>query len=114
MADNVSINSTIIETVIGPKTTFKGSVNTDKPIRIQGNYQGTIKSSNVVVVEDSGYFEGTADCKELDLIGEVNGKVKCSDVLKVAIGGKFRGEAAVANIDMHPGVDYDGTLKIVK
>ena len=114
MADNVSINSTVIETVIGPKTKFKGSVNTDKPIKIQGNFEGTIDSTNIVLVEETGYFEGTANCKELDLVGEINGKVLCSDVFKFADGGKFRGEAIVANIDIHPGADYDGTLKIQK
>ncbi len=114
MADNVSINSTVIETVIGPKTKFKGSVNTDKPITIQGNFEGTIDSTNVVVVEETGYFEGTANCRELDLVGEVKGKIMCSDVLKFLSGGKFRGDAVVANIDIHPGADYDGTLKIQK
>lgn len=114
MADNVSINSAVIETVIGPKTQFKGSVNTDKPIKIQGKFEGTIESSNVVVVEETGYFEGTADCREMDLAGEVNGKVLCSDVLKFTDGGKFRGEAIVANIDINPGADYDGQLKIQK
>ena len=114
MADSVSINSAVIETVIGPKTKFKGSVNTDKPIKIQGKFEGTIESSNIVVVEETGYFEGTADCREMDLVGEVNGKVLCSDVLKFADGGKFRGEAIVANIDIHPGADYDGSLKILK
>ena len=101
--DNVSISTAVVETVVGAQTKFKGTVNTDKPIKIQGKFEGTIESSNVVVVEQTGYFEGTADCREMDLAGEVNGKVLCSDVLKFTDGGKFRGEAIVANIDINPG-----------
>ena len=114
MSEFTNIDSNVIETVIGPKTKFEGSVNTDKPIKIEGHFEGTIDSTNIVIVEESAYFNGKIICKELDLIGEVNGEVKCSEVLKFAIGGKFKGDAIVANVDIHPGADFDGTLKITK
>lgn len=110
----VSINSDVIETVIGSKTQFKGSVNTDKPIRIDGRFEGTIETTNLVLISEGGYFDGTMKCKELDLIGEARGNIYCSEILKFALSGKLIGDAEVANIDLHPGSFYDGKLKIVK
>ncbi len=110
----VSISSDVSETIIGPKTRFKGTVNTDKPIRIEGLYEGTIESSSTVTVAESGTFDGTCNCKCFELQGKANGKVNCSDVLKFAVTGKFTGDAVTANVDIHPGSDFDGTLKIQK
>ena len=110
--DNVSINSDVIETVIGPKTRFKGTVSTDKPVRIEGNFEGTIDSTDKVEVAETGFFEGTLNCRELNLLGEVKGKVNCFEVFRFALSGKFTGDAVTANVDIHPGSDFDGTLKI--
>ena len=112
--EGVSISSDVIETVIGPKTKFKGSVTTDKPIKIQGSYEGDINSEGLVVIDETGYFDGTLKCKELDLIGEAHGKVECTEVFKFALSGKFKGDAVTANLDIRPGSDFDGTLKISK
>jgi len=110
----VSINSDVIETVIGSKTKFKGTVKTDKPIRIDGVFEGTIDTTNLVLVSEGGRFNGTMTCRELDLIGEARGKINCTEVLKFALSGRLIGDVETANVDIHPGSYYDGTLKIIK
>lgn len=110
----VSINSDVIETVIGSKTQFKGSVSTDKPIRIDGRFEGTIETTNLVVISENAYFEGTLRCSELDLLGEAKGKFYCSEILKFALSGKLTGDVETPNIDLRPGSFYDGSLKIIK
>ena len=50
----VSISSETIETVIGSQTRFKGNVKTDKPIRIDGIFEGDIDSTNLVLISESG------------------------------------------------------------
>ncbi len=117
MADvnnTVTINSDITETIIGKKTTFKGSVNTDRPFTIEGNFEGDVVSTTNVIVAETGVFKGTMKCHTLDLKGDVNATVICEDVMRFAESGKFRGDAEVANIDIHPGCDFQGNLKIVK
>lgn len=110
--NSVSISSDVYETIIGQKTTFKGTVNTDKLIRIEGVYEGTIESTGTVIISETGKFDGILNCKDLELLGQATGNVKCTDTFKFALTGKFKGDAVTANIDIHPGSDFDGTLKI--
>ncbi len=116
MSDNesVSISSAVIETVIGPKSSFKGSVKTDKPIRIEGRYEGSIESGDKVLISETGYFKGTLACRELELLGEAEGTVSCLELFKFAVSGKFKGDAVAANVDIKPGSRYDGNLLIKK
>jgi len=116
MANNnsVSISSEINNTVIGPKTKFKGTVSTDKPIIIEGYFEGTIESSGSVEITQTGTFDGELACKELVLRGKALGKVQCSDIFRFADTGKFKGDAVVKNLDIRPGSDFDGNLKILK
>lgn len=110
----VSINSDVNETVIGAKTKFKGTVTTDKPITIEGIYDGIIDSTSEVTITETGTFDGTLNCKSLTLEGTASGKVTCTDVFSFALSGKFKGDAVTANVDIHPGSDFDGTLKIAR
>ena len=116
MANNegVSISSDVIETVIGPKTKFNGSVTTDKPIKISGVYEGEINSTNLVVIEECGSFNGTLKCAKLDLAGKAEGKIECTEMFKFELSGRFKGDAITTNLDICPGSDFDGTLKIKK
>ena len=112
--NSVSISSDVYETIIGQKTVFKGNVNTDKPIKIEGVFEGTIESLGSVFIADTGRFDGILHCRNLELVGTLTGKVKCSDTFRFALSGKFQGEATTANIDIRPGSSFDGTLKIEK
>ena len=46
--DSISIDSELIETIIGLNTKFKGSVKTDKVLRIDGEFEGEIESTTVM------------------------------------------------------------------
>ena len=111
---NVNINSEVMETVIGSKTKFKGTVSTDKPVKIEGDFEGIIESTSTVEITETGYFEGKCTCSQMNLAGEMLGEVACAELLTLALTGKFKGDAVTANIDIHPGSDFDGTLKIRK
>ena len=63
-SDSVSIDSEIIETIIGLNTKFKGSVKTDKIIRIDGEFEGDITSTAKVIISETGKFNGEIRNKE--------------------------------------------------
>ena len=110
--ETVSISSELIETVIGEHTKFKGTVDTDKPFRIDGYYEGSILSSSLVLVTPSGSFYGTIDCKELQIEGRGEGKVICRDVLRIAETGVFTGDIQTVDLITVRGSVIDGTCSI--
>ncbi len=116
MADyeSVSINSQIIETVIGSQTKFKGSVVTDKPIRIDGYFEGTIDTTNSVIISESGEFNGTLKCADFDLKGKGHGNAICTNLCQVAPGGYFEGDITTADLITVKGSVINGKIIIAK
>jgi len=114
MADNnsVSINSLVIETVVGAQTKFKGSINTDKPLRIDGIFEGEIVSSNVVIVTECGSLNGTVDCVDMKVIGKAEGKLTCTNLLEFAPSGEFKGDVITKDIILVRGAKMEGTCKV--
>ena len=113
-AGNVTITSDVIETIIGAKTRFKGTVTTDKPIRIDGIYEGDIESTGIVIVSSTGKFNGNIKCKDLHLSGEGEGTVFCSELMRFEGNAHFKGEATTRDIVISEGAIFDGNLTMTK
>ncbi|MEN2998142.1 MAG: polymer-forming cytoskeletal protein [Brevinematia bacterium] len=61
-----------VNTIIGVNTIFRGNFVVEGPLRVDGNYEGNIKSLDLIIVGSSGKVKG-------DIFGEtvvVGGKVK--------------------------------------
>ena len=109
---SISIDSEIIETVIGANTKFKGQVKTDKVIRIDGDFEGTIDSTSLVIISEIGKFKGDLKCHTCQLFGHGEGTAVCSELFKFASTGVFTGEVETKNIVLVEGSLLDGTIKM--
>ena len=113
-AESVSISSRIAETVIGSQTKFKGTVKTEKPIRIDGYFEGEIETADVVFVSESGEVNGTVVCREMQLLGKGSGKLTCSELLRITETGSFEGEIAAADLETVKGSVIKGNIQICR
>ncbi len=111
-AVSITVDSYIIETTVGPDTTFKGDIKTSKPIQIEGYYEGDIDSDSVVIVAEIGSFKGSIKCSELRLIGKGEGKVQCSKLMEFATTGVFTGDVETKDLIIREGSLLDGTCKM--
>jgi len=110
--ETVSINTSFVETVIGSQTKFKGSVTTDKPIKVDGVFEGEIHSTDVVYVSETGYINGTVECRECQLTGKAEGKITCTELMQIAEIGYFKGELVTEDLIVVKGSKIDGTCKV--
>ena len=111
---SVSINSQIAETVIGVQTKFKGSVSTDKPIRIDGYFEGNIDTTSSVIISETGDFNGTIKCADFNLIGKGKGNAICTNLCQIAPGGYFEGDITTADLITVKGSVINGKIIIAK
>lgn len=109
---STSVDSVIVETSVGAETVFKGSISTGKPIRIDGYYEGSIDSDNIVIISKTGRFNGDMKCRELQLAGRGEGSVVCTQLLEFTADGEFKGDISTANIVVCEGSVIDGNLKM--
>lgn len=110
--DSISIDSEIIETVIGANTKFKGQVSTDKVIRIDGYFEGTIESTSLVIISEIGSFKGDLKCHTCQLFGRGEGTAVCSELFKFASTGVFTGDVETRNIVLVENSVLDGNIKM--
>ena len=109
----VSISSETIETVIGAQTRFKDNLKTDKPLRIDGYFEGDIESTNLVIISECGTFKGTLKCGELQLVGSGEGTVDCSNLLQFAETGRFVGDVSTRALITVPGSILNGNCRMI-
>ena len=107
---STSVDSVIVETAIGVDTVFKGSINTNKPIRIDGHYEGEINSDNLIIITETGFFSGDMKCRELQLQGKGEGTVVCTELMQLSNTGAFRGNIATKDIILVRGSQIDGQI----
>ena len=107
---STSVDSVIVETAIGVDTVFKGSITTNKPIRIDGHYEGEINSDNLIIITETGYFNGDMKCRELQLQGKGEGTVMCTSLMQLSATGSFKGNIATKDIVLVTGSQLDGQI----
>ena len=107
---STSVDSIIVETAIGVDTVFKGSINTNKPIRIDGHYEGEINSDNLIIITETGFFSGEMKCRELQLQGKGKGTVVCTELMQLSDTGAFSGNIATKDIILVKGSQIDGKI----
>ena len=107
---STSVDSVIVETAIGVDTVFKGTINTNKPIRIDGHYEGEINSDNLIIITETGFFSGDMKCRELQLQGKGEGTVVCTELMQLSNTGAFRGNIATKDIILVKGSQIDGQI----
>jgi len=110
---SVSISSKVIETVISAQTKFKGSVHTDKPIRIDGYFEGEIVSTDVVEVSKGGEFKGIIKCNCFNLYGNASGSAECKDLLHIAEGASYSGDVVTSALETVRGSKLNGKVQII-
>ena len=94
----ISISSKGSDTVIGAQTYFKGTVKTDKPIRIDGTFEGEIDTTDDVVISKGAKFDGVLKCRVLNVFGSCNGTLDCQDLCDVKTEAILSGELTTSNL----------------
>lgn len=110
----ITVSSNVAETIIGPETKYKGTVTTSKTIRIDGLFEGEIKSGGDVIVGETGLFKGTIECKTLFNSGLVEGTLSIEDKLECTSIGIVKGDLTVKELVLTKGAIFDGTCNMSK
>ncbi|MDR2586554.1 MAG: polymer-forming cytoskeletal protein [Prevotellaceae bacterium] len=94
---------------ISVETRITGETETQHDMRIDGFYEGAIKTTGRLVIGETGRYKGTVQCKYLDVWGEFAGSVSASEVVTFMTGAIFEGEVHTEKLMMELGVIFNGT-----
>jgi len=93
-------------------TFFKGEVQFDDLLRVDGKFEGVIKSNSELVVGESAEVKGTIDVGSAVINGFVDGIVKAKTKLELHEKAVVKGEINAPIIVIREGAVFDGSCKM--
>lgn len=97
-------------TVIGPRFTFAGDIQTEGAVVVAGRVEGPIESADIVHVLAGAVVLGSVRGRAVVVDGAVEGHVQAADALEVGHTGRVRGDLAAARIAIAEGAYHIGHI----
>jgi cytoskeletal protein CcmA (bactofilin family) len=101
-----------VQSVIGPQTSFSGTLRSETAIRILGAVDGEIISSQSVAIEESAQVKAKLTAETITVAGEITGEIQCSGRVEILPSGRVHGEIQAGTLVMQEGAFFEGNLKM--
>ncbi|AWG42636.1 hypothetical protein CR532_01265 [Candidatus Borreliella tachyglossi] len=101
-----------IKTIIGKDDFFKGELNSNNFIRIDGDFIGAINSTKRVIVGETGRIKSNINANEVVVSGIVLGNIHASNKIKIFGSGCIIGNISCRSIEVEEGAIIDGYMNI--
>ena len=102
------------QNVIAAHTKFKGEIDTDTHFRIDGTFEGDLKTTGKVVVGRTGEILGSLTAEYADFEGSFSGTLNVTGVLTLKSTAKIEGEVTVENLIVESGAMLNAQCKMGK
>ena len=99
---------TKLETVIGPNANFKGVIQSDGGLRVDGIFQGDIQLAGNLVVGETGKVMADIKVQNVSVSGMVKGTINTTGRLEILSTGKVWADISVASLLIDEGGFYRG------
>ncbi|WP_280768046.1 bactofilin family protein [Salipaludibacillus daqingensis] len=97
-----------ISTLIGEETTFKGTLEVNSSIRIDGLIQGDVICQGDVTIGQSGHVDNELTARNLYIAGKVEGNVKVQEKIHIYDTGSLKGLAEMSTIIIEENGQFHG------
>ncbi len=99
-----------IDTLIGKHAHFHGELDFEGALRIDGKFEGNIRSTDdgTLILSESAQITGEVDVPNLLLHGTVHGNVRASKSLKIGPTGKLNGDVEYSLVTLAEGAAVNG------
>jgi len=112
MSDYLIADGTFINSIVGEGTRFKGELDLNGLLRIDGDYSGTIRTPGKVLVGKNGRAECTIQAGTVVVGGVVKGNIFSSEKVIVLSTGMIIGNVTTPRLIVETGVILNGTCVI--
>lgn len=102
-----------IEVSIGPTANFKGDLECDGVVRVDGVFQGSIKTVSNVIITEKGRVDARIEAQNVSVSGQAKGSILAKGRLEILSTGKVWAEATVTSFLLDDGGKLHGGLKML-
>ena len=107
MAESVEV-----ETLIGERTNFEGTLKTEGAVRLLGSVQGEIESKATIIVEEKAHVTARLTGAQVTVAGQVDGQIYCEGRVEIRPTGRVTGEINAGALIVQEGAYFDGNSRM--
>lgn len=96
-------------TLISDDIVFKGSVETDHPVLVEGRLSGSLIARGKVQIAANAVVEANVSAREIDLEGTMQGNILHADLVTLHPSAKLNGDISCAQLEIQRGAKHSGT-----
>ncbi|MDH5654876.1 MAG: polymer-forming cytoskeletal protein [Spirochaetia bacterium] len=102
-----------VTTVFGKETSFHGVLEFDKPLLINGFFEGEIKTEGILLIGEDAVVKADIHAGTVIVGGEVTGNILASKKLEMTSTGRVIGNIKTAKLHIADGVVFDGNCEMI-
>lgn len=99
-------------TVIGADATFKGELSFEGSVRIDGNFEGGIKTPGSVFVSQTGKVKAEIHAGDIKVDGSVEGNMSSEGRVQLNASCKLTGDVKAAKLHVAEGATWAGRCEV--
>lgn len=103
-----TINTSMINTIIGDNAKIEGVISTMDSTRVDGSLEGKILSESSVIVGESGTVKGDILAVEILVAGTVYGNLTAKEKIELTSTGKVLGDMVTKTLVIDEGASFKG------
>jgi cytoskeletal protein CcmA (bactofilin family) len=109
---SLSSDSAEVESLIGDRTTFEGTLTCEGSVRVMGTVQGELQSKGTIYIEEKAKVTARVTGAQVTVAGRVDGQIHCDGRVEIRPTGKVTGEIHAGALIMQEGAFFDGNSKM--
>ena len=104
----MAIMESAARNLIGNGTTFKGDIESNGDIRVDGRLIGSVKSNGKISVGQTGVIEGDLNCKQAEIAGVVKGTINTEELTALKSTSKVEVDLNTKQLLIEVGAQFTG------
>ncbi len=102
----------LINTIIGPETSIKGSLHSQRSMQIDGTVEGEINCQGDVYIGEKSVIKARIIARSVTVSGEVFGNIETLKGLSISKTGKVYGDITGDQLNVDEGGIYRGKVNM--
>jgi cytoskeletal protein CcmA (bactofilin family) len=98
--------------LLGADTVVTGRLSFTVPTRIDGTLRGEVRASELLVIGEDGFVDGTVRALKLIVLGKMRGDVRGAERVEIGPGGQLTGTIETRSLVVADGGQLDGDCRI--
>jgi cytoskeletal protein CcmA (bactofilin family) len=99
-------------TILGPDANFKGEMNFEKGLRLQGRFEGKMNTPGRLHIAKEARMQADVDCGALTIEGDVKGNLSANDRIELKSTARYEGDLRASKLTVDEGAIFNGHVSV--